>query len=83
MKKKSYADMDPIEEIRAIRAEIGRRFATAREYGEYLRKEYPLPDPPPEWQPAKLRPTASQKRRAVAKMAKRSAVRLRKTTAHA
>jgi len=83
MKKKNYADMDPLEEVRAIRAEINSEFASAQEYCEYLRKKYPRPDPPPEWQPLKLRPSSTQKRRAATKTAKRSAVRLRKTTAHA
>ena len=39
--KKKYADMDPIEEIRAIREELSREFPTAKALGEYLRKNYP------------------------------------------
>ncbi len=41
MKKKSYADMDPLEEIQAIKEEISREFGTVSAYGEYLRKKYP------------------------------------------
>ncbi len=41
MKKKSYADMDPLEEIRAIKEEISREFKTPGAYIEYLRKKYP------------------------------------------
>ncbi len=40
MTKKSYADMDPLEEIRAIKEEIGREFTTVHAYSEYLRKKY-------------------------------------------
>ncbi len=32
--KKKYADMDPLEEIRAIREEISGEFKTIRELGE-------------------------------------------------
>lgn len=39
--KKKYSDMDPLEEIRAIREEISREFKTVSAYGEYLRKKYP------------------------------------------
>lgn len=35
--KKKYADMDPLEEIRAIREEISGEFKTIRELGDYLR----------------------------------------------
>lgn len=35
--KKKYADMDPLEEIRAIREEINREFKTASALSEYLR----------------------------------------------
>lgn len=38
---KKYADMDPLEEIRAIREEISREFKTVSAYGEYLLKKYP------------------------------------------
>lgn len=41
MKRKNYADMDPTEEIRAIREEMSREFSTLRELGEYLRNKYP------------------------------------------
>lgn len=37
--KKKYADMDPLEEIRAIREEIGREFKSALALGEYLRNK--------------------------------------------
>ena len=37
MKKKSYADMDPLEEIRAIREEISGEFNSLRDLGAYLR----------------------------------------------
>jgi hypothetical protein len=39
--KKSYADMDPLEEVRAIKEEISREFKTVHAYGEYLREKYP------------------------------------------
>jgi len=45
--KKSYADMDPIEEIRAIRTELNREFPTVEALGDYLRKHYPVANPPP------------------------------------
>ncbi len=41
VKKKSYADMDPLEEIRAIKEEMSREFPTAKALGEYLRKKHP------------------------------------------
>ncbi len=44
MKKKSYADMDPLEEVRAIKEEISREFKTVHAYGEYLIKKYPKID---------------------------------------
>lgn len=37
--KKKYADMDPLEEIRAIREEIGREFETVLDLGKYLREK--------------------------------------------
>lgn len=44
--KKSYADMDPLEEIRAIKAEISREFKTVHAYDEYLREKYPVSGAP-------------------------------------
>ncbi|MDR3210875.1 MAG: hypothetical protein LBU79_03025 [Planctomycetota bacterium] len=38
--KKSYADMDPVEEIRAVRAEIMDEFKTLDALCEYLNKHY-------------------------------------------
>ncbi len=45
--KKKYADMDPLEEIRAIRKEIMREFKTLDALYEHLNKKYPSPDIPP------------------------------------
>ena len=73
--KKNYADMDPLEEVRAIRAELNSEFATVHDLCEYMRKLYPLNKPSSKAQP--------KGRRATAKTPKRSAGRLRKTTAHA
>jgi len=86
VKKHKYADMDPIEEIRAIRAEIGRRFKTAREYVEYLWKNYPSSRPAdwsPEWMTSEPKVTKSQawSRRTAVKTVKRSVARRRKTAA--
>lgn len=39
--KKNYADMDPLEEIRAIREEISGEFKSLRELGAYLREHCP------------------------------------------
>ncbi|MCL2639628.1 MAG: hypothetical protein FWD53_02170 [Phycisphaerales bacterium] len=86
VKKNIYADMDPIEEIRAIRADLNRRFPTAQALGEYLRKAYPNPRPanwvsPPPLPPLpKLKPRS---RRTAVKTVKRSAPRHRKASAHA
>ncbi|MCL2701101.1 MAG: hypothetical protein FWE88_05350 [Phycisphaerae bacterium] len=73
--KKNYADMDPLEEIRAIREEISRKFKTAEAYGDYLQKIYPL-NPPPE--PPRKGRRVSTKTAAHG----RPALRRRKTTAH-
>ena len=75
MKKNIYAGMDPIEEIRAIRAKLNRRFKTAHELGEYLRKKYPIANPSPEWQLP-----LPKSRRPMAKTAKRTTTRRRKTS---
>ncbi len=44
MRKKPYSDMDPLEEIRAIKEEMSREFPTAKALGEYLRNKYPDKD---------------------------------------
>ena len=72
--KKSYADMGPLEEIRAIREEISREFKSLHDLGEYLRKNHP----------AKSVPESPRKaRRTPAKPAKRPASRRRKVAVHA
>ena len=43
--KKNYADMDPLEEVRAIREEISREFKTIHDLGEYLREKHPIAKP--------------------------------------
>jgi len=45
--KKNYADMDSIEAIRTIRAELSRKFPTSKAFCEYLWKKYPGSVPPP------------------------------------
>ena len=40
--KKNYADMDPIEEIRAIREELNREFPTVDALFDYLRDNFPM-----------------------------------------
>jgi len=83
MKKKNYADMDPLEEVRAIREELDREFPTLHEYYEHLRKKYPN-SRPANWEPKPESPKLQPKsRRPVAKTAKRPALRHRKTSAHA
>jgi len=81
MKKKNYANMDPLEEVRAIREELDREFPTLHEYYEHLRKKYPN-SRPANWSPESQSP-AKKSRRTVAKTAKRSAPRRRKAAAHA
>ena len=44
--KKKYADMDSLEEVRAIKEEIAREFPTAEALGEYLMKKFPMNLPP-------------------------------------
>ena len=82
--KDKYADMDPVEEIRAVRKELGRRFPTPKALCEYLWKHYPTSRPIPELPPE---PEEPKSRRALAKPKTRAntrpAVRQRKTTAHA
>jgi len=78
--KKSYADMDPIEEIRAIRAELSRRFPTMKALGDYLRAKYPDSDPT-------LKPEEPKSHQAPAKPKTRAnvrpAMRQRKSATHA
>ena len=67
--KKNYADMDPLEEIRAIREEISKEFATMRSYGEFLRKNYPTAPSaasPPARKPRTKAKTPSRRRKALA-----------------
>jgi len=77
--KKNYADMDPIEELRAIREELSREFPTMKAFGDYLRANFPLAKPAatPEPQPKSRRASARPKTRANI----RPATSLRKTTA--
>jgi len=72
--KKNYADMDPIEEIRAIREELSRRFKTPSALCEYARKHYPVA-PSPEPQHKGRRASAKSKTRANT----RSAIRRQKS----
>jgi len=73
--KKDYADMDPLEEIRAIREEISRKYKTVDAYCDYLQKAYPM-NPPAESQPKGRR--TSMKANANAQ----PAMRQRKSAAH-
>jgi len=74
--KKSYADMDPIEEIRAIRAELNREFPTVEALCDYLRANFPMKKPPME--PPRKGRRASTKTTTNAQ----PAMRQRKSTAH-
>ncbi|MCL2640286.1 MAG: hypothetical protein FWD53_05530 [Phycisphaerales bacterium] len=69
--KKSYADMDPLEEVRAIREEISREFKTIHDLGEYLRKKHPDNNPPPKSLPRCRRTVAKKARRPVASVSRR------------
>ena len=74
--KKNYADMDPIEEIRAIRTELSRKFPTTRALWEHLWKNYPNSvSPPPSPRKGRRAPTK-------AKTNARPVLRQRKTAAH-
>jgi len=75
--KNIYADMDPIEEIRAVREKISRRFKTASDMCAYLRKHYPDDPPTPEPQPKSRRAPAKTRGN------DRPAMRQRKAAAHA
>ena len=75
--KKSYADMDPIEEIRAIREELSREFPTTKALCDYLRANSSVANPMPEPQCKDRR--ASAKTRANT----RPAIRQRKMATHA
>ena len=78
--KKPYADMDPIEEIRAVREELSREFPTAKSLREYLWKHYPgsRPTPVPAPKPKSHRASAKSKTKTNA----HPAMRQRKTAAH-
>jgi len=94
--KKKYADMDPIEELRAVRAELSRKFPTAKAFCEHLWKKYPGSVPPPGPWPKPDPQTLMEEKNEVASPRKgqrastktktranvRSAVRQRKSTAH-
>jgi len=67
--KKNYADMDPIEELRAIREELSREFPTAKALREYLWKNFPGSVPPS--QPQRKGRRASTKTKANARPAMR------------
>jgi len=75
--KKSYADMDPLEEIRAIREELNREFPTIEAFFDYLRSNSPAKNSVPQ-PPRKGRRAATK-----AKANVRPALRQRKTTTHA
>jgi len=78
--KKNYADMDPIEEIRAIRAELNREFPTVDALFDYMRKNFPVTNPAPEL-PRKDRRT-STKAKAKTNTNARPALRQRKSATH-
>ena len=84
--RKSYADMDPTEEIRAIRAEILREFKTLGALCEYLDKKYPMnPSPASPRNGRRAPPKAdapSRKAKATAKQAA-SRQKVAKRLAHA
>jgi hypothetical protein len=74
--KKKYADMDPIEEIRAIREELSRKFPTVEALCEYLWRKYPSSVSPPQ-SPHNGRRTSPK-----AKANARPSLRQRKSAAH-
>jgi len=74
--KKDYADMDPLEEIRAIREELNREFPTTKAYWEYLWQKYPNSVSPPPQQRGDRRTSTKPKASA------RPAMRQRKSTTH-
>ena len=78
MDKKNYADMEPLEELYAIREEIMHKYKTIEAYGEYLQSVYPLNPPAKPQQPKQKGRRASTKAKANA----RPALRQRKTTVH-
>ena len=77
--KKSYADMDPIEEIRAIREELSREFPTTKALCDYLRANSSIANPTPEPPRKDHRTPAKPKTRPNT----HPTMRQRKTTAHA
>ncbi len=64
MKRISYADMDPLEEIRAIKEEMSREFPTAGALGKYLREKYPAASAPAESPKAGAAKKPSRQRKA-------------------
>ncbi len=72
--KKKYADMDPMEEIRAIREEISAEFKSVSAYGEYLQEKYPNDTKPKRPssanRQAKVTPTKSRKPKGTKKPAR-------------
>ncbi|MCL2701635.1 MAG: hypothetical protein FWE88_08070 [Phycisphaerae bacterium] len=76
--KKKYADMDPIEELRAIREELSREFPTTKALCDYFRKNFPVTNPAP---PAPTQ-RKGQRTSAKAKPNTRPAARRRKSAAH-
>ena len=74
--KKNYADMDPLEEVRAVREEISREFPSLRDLGEFLRKKYPAPSSPES-------PRKSPRSSAKMSDGRRPVMRQQKVTAHA
>jgi len=78
--KKSYADMDPIEELRAIREEINREFPTVEGLFDYLRAKYPDAKPP---ESAPQPPSRRTSTRPKTKANTRPALRQRKAVVHA
>jgi len=74
--KKTYADMDPIEEIRAIREELSREFPTTKALCDYFRENFPVTRPAPEL-PRKARRTSTK-----TKPNARPAMRRRKSEVH-
>jgi len=79
--KKNYADMDPIEEVRAVREKISREFPTVKAYCDYLRAKYPAANPPAPQEPLRKDRRSSEKVKA--RPNARPAMRQRKAAAHA
>jgi len=77
--------MDPLEEIQAIKEEMGREFPTVQALCDYLRKNYPVTRPasPSVPQSVRRRGAVKAKARANASADARPAMRQRKVTAQA